>query len=314
MDERLTNYLLGLLSDKEKVTLFEEMEGNESLKAKYAEAQNLMSLAQMVKEHDDDKYTANKLHEFKRKTHTLLIRKIAFRVSKYAAAILILIAVGFIFNKYILDDRYIEYISPVGKRTEITLSDGTTVHLAPSSKIRVPKKFEGKERLVKLDGEGLFDVTKNKEVPFIVETGKYNIQVLGTKFNVRAYSKDSYFETFLLEGSVNVYNDIEKVQLRPNEGVTLVDNRLIKTSVDITNVNYMQTGVYTFENKSLREILSKLETWYGIEFKVTNKKLENFSLSGKFIENDKIEHILLAIQQIYPFRYKKISENVIEIY
>ncbi|MFV0331502.1 MAG: FecR family protein [Dysgonomonas sp.] len=314
MDERLTNYLLGLLSDKEKLALFEEMESNESLKAKYAEAQNIMSLAQMVEEHDDDKYTANKLNEFKRKTQNLLIRKIAFRVSKYAAAILILIGVGFIFNKYILDDRYIEYTSPVGKRTEITLSDGTTVHLAPSSKIRVPKKFEGKERLVKLDGEGLFDVTKNKEVPFIVETGKYNIQVLGTKFNVRAYSKDSYFETFLLEGSVNVYNDIEKVQLQPNEGVTLVDNRLIKTSVDITNVNYMQTGVYTFENKSLREILSKLETWYGIEFKVTNKKLENFSLSGKFIENDKIEHILLAIQQIYPFRYKKISENVIEIY
>ncbi|MDR3058994.1 MAG: FecR family protein [Prevotella sp.] len=314
MDERLTNYLLGLLSDKEKLALFEEMESNESLKAKYAEAQNIMSLAQMVEEHDDDKYTANKLNEFKRKTQNLLIRKIAFWVSKYAAAILILIGVGFIFNKYILDDRYIEYTSPVGKRTEITLSDGTTVHLAPSSKIRVPKKFEGKERLVKLDGEGLFDVTKNKEVPFIVETGKYNIQVLGTKFNVRAYSKDSYFETFLLEGSVNVYNDIEKVQLQPNEGVTLVDNRLIKTSVDITNVNYMQTGVYTFENKSLREILSKLETWYGIEFKVTNKKLENFSLSGKFIENDKIEHILLAIQQIYPFRYKKISENVIEIY
>lgn len=314
MDERLTNYLLGLLSDKEKLALFEEMESNESLKAKYAEAQNIMSLAQMVKEHDDDKYTANKLNEFKRKTQTLLIRKIAFRVSKYAAAILILIGVGFIFNKYILDDRYIEYTSPVGKRTEITLSDGTTVHLAPSSRIRVPKKFEGKERLVKLDGEGLFDVTKNKEMPFIVETGKYNIQVLGTKFNVRAYSKDSNFETFLLEGSVNVYNDIEKVQLRPNEGVTLVDNRLIKTSVDITNVNYMQTGVYTFENKSLREILSKLETWYGIEFRVKNKKLENFSLSGKFIENDKIEHILLAIQQIYPFRYKKISENVIEIY
>ena len=89
----------------------------------------------------------------------------------------------------------------------MTLHDGTSVWLSPQSKIKIPKAFNRNSRTEELNGQGYFEVTKNAKKPFIVKTQRFNIQVLGTRFNVFAYAgKENKFETCLVEGRVLVYN------------------------------------------------------------------------------------------------------------
>mgnify|MGYP000004802238 CR=1 FL=1 len=80
------------------------------------------------------------------------------------------------------------------------LSDGTKVWLNSRTKIEYPAVFADKERRIKLDGEAYFQVAQNIHKPFIVQTPKGNVEVLGTQFNVESYSDDSTFATALMEG------------------------------------------------------------------------------------------------------------------
>ena len=93
---------------------------------------------------------------------------------------------------------------PAGQRINITLVDGTNVWLNARTSLSYPVKFGKNNRQVVLDGEAYFDVTKDKSKPFIVQTDNYNVEVLGTKFDVNAYSETGEFETTLMSGSVKV--------------------------------------------------------------------------------------------------------------
>ena len=93
---------------------------------------------------------------------------------------------------------------PAGQRINITLVDGTNVWLNARTSLSYPVKFGKNNRQVVLDGEAYFDVTKDKSKPFIVQTDNYNVEVLGTQFDVNAYSETGEFETTLMSGSLKV--------------------------------------------------------------------------------------------------------------
>ena len=97
-------------------------------------------------------------------------------------------------------------IVPAGQRAELLLADGTKVWLNSRSKLKFPDRFQKDARKVELDGEGYFEVTHQEEAPFTVHTSKYDVKVLGTEFNVKAYKDKEQFETSLLKGSVEVSN------------------------------------------------------------------------------------------------------------
>lgn len=347
MDQRLTNFFLGLLSDTEKEQLFSELDANESLREEFAHLQNQFSLANMLSQEGDEEYAADRFNELKARARKAIFRRIALRITKYAAAILILIGTGLIFNKYVTKFGYTQFTvveAPVGQRLELTLDDGTKVWLGPLSKLKIPVEFDSDLRTVELDGEGLFDVTKDKDRPFIVKTKGYNVRVLGTKFNVFAYSRSSLFETSLLEGAVEVYNnknESEKVTLSPNEKVilsadrlekiaktddeettpsatgkkiTIPYNNLVITEIDTDEAQYLQSGILSFEDKSFGEILGKLEIRYDVEFNIVNKSLLSHPFSAKFRESDNIETILNALQESHSFKFKRKTENMIDIY
>ena len=113
---------------------------------------------------------------------------------------------------------------PAGQRAELMLADGTKVWLNSLSTLTFPGNFDGDIRNVKLDGEGYFAVTKNAKQPFIVETNKCNVKVLGTEFNVMAYATDSIWETALLEGAVEILSpgtSVSGMRLEPNTMASL---------------------------------------------------------------------------------------------
>lgn len=319
MEELLYRYFSGQLSDVEKLELFEKLDSDPAFKDEFIKIQNNYSLSQMLRNDKDLEFAQERLSKLKRQEKNIQIRRNIMRVSRYAAILLLIVGLFSLIQKYtsFLSTKitYTEYSAPIGLRKEIYLPDSTKVCLAPASKLRVPSKFIGDTRLVELDGEALFDVTSDKKKPFIVKTNKYKVKVLGTIFLVNDYSNNTSFKTSLLEGSVNVYNNKENILLEPGESVMLQNNKLEKSTSSMNDIHYLQSGVYEFDQQSLMQIVNMLSNWYKVEITINNKDLSKSQLSGKFRENDDLEAMLRAIQQIYPFKYNKtINGNVIEIY
>ena len=131
---------------------------------------------------------------------------------KYAAVVLLLIMCGlqvYYITKPEKNSEMNTITVPTGQRVNLLLSDGTNVWLNSGSKMRYPASFTKGKREVTLDGEGYFEVAKDLKRPFVVQTDKYDIQVLGTKFNVEAYNDTPLFSAALMEGSIQISDKTE---------------------------------------------------------------------------------------------------------
>jgi len=206
---------------------------------------------------------------------------------------------------------------PAGQRAELMLADGTKVWLNSLSTLTFPGHFNGDIRNVKLDGEGYFAVSKNEEQPFIVETNKYNVKVLGTEFNVMSYTTDSIWEIALLEGVVEILSPITTrngMKLEPNTMASLKGNKLIKGPIQEPDHFLWREGLICFNNVSVKDMLEKLELYYGVNIVVNNTKILNNRYTSKFRTRDGIEHVLKVLQLNNNFTYVKDDEkNVITI-
>ena len=190
---------------------------------------------------------------------------------------------------------------PYGKRSKITLSDGSTVHLNAGTEFVFPEKFISKQRTVFLSGEAFFEVAANKERPFVVKTidEKLSVEVLGTKFNISAYPTDAHILTTLKEGKV----DVVKKGLLSNKKTTLRPGQLASWNkskehievkqVNIDNYTLWTLGLLHFESESIFNVIRKIERFYNIKI-IFHKDLKayNTNISGKLDLNDKIEKTL----------------------
>ena len=169
---------------------------------------------------------------------------------------------------------------PAGQRINITLVDGTNVWLNARTSLSYPVKFGKNNRQVVLDGEAYFDVTKDKSKPFIVQTDNYNVEVLGTQFDVNAYSETGEFETTLMSGSVKVASasdSTQKITLKPNNKVYLQDGKLHVTAVDDYNPYRWKEGLICFKNETFTSIMKDFEKYYGLTIQVKNKNTADSS-------------------------------------
>ena len=206
---------------------------------------------------------------------------------------------------------------PAGQRAELMLADGTKVWLNSRSTLTFPGSFKGNIRNVKLDGEGYFAVTKNVEQPFIVETNKCNVKVLGTEFNVMAYAADSVWETSLLEGAVEILvpgSNNSGMRLEPNMMASLKGNRLVKGRIKEADYFLWREGLLCFNDISVRDMIEKLKLYYGVDIVVNNTRILKNRYTGKFRTKDGVEHVLKVLKLNNKFTYTKNDEtNVITI-
>jgi ferric-dicitrate binding protein FerR (iron transport regulator) len=167
--------------------------------------------------------------------------------------------------------------------------------LNAESSISYPTAFTGKSRNVSITGEAYFEVAKNKKMPFIVSCGSQKVEVLGTHFDVRAYSEQPG-KTTLLEGSVKISNGNQKQLLVPgqqavyNTGAKKFD---IKT-VDTEDVVAWKNGLFVFDNTDIDQVVLELARWYDIdvEYKGTKPQLNFTGLVKKNIPLSKVLKIL----------------------
>ena len=206
---------------------------------------------------------------------------------------------------------------PYGKRFNIVFSDGSKAYLNSGSFIRYPVKFiEDKKREVFIEGEAFFDVAENKNELFIVNSNGINVEVYGTKFNVRNYSEDFNSDIVLVEGSVGINNPevSELTILKPGfKGSVNKENFRVTTSKVNTKIyTSWIDGEVIFRNETFSQILKKLERLYNVTI-INNK---NESLDEVFnaainVENENIEQVLEYFNKIYNIEYQIFNNKII---
>ena len=219
-----------------------------------------------------------------------------------------------------LDIKEIVYHSlkvPYGKRFNVILTDGSKVFLNSGSVLKYPIKFlPNQKREVFLQGEAYFDVSKNKKDLFIVNTNKINVEVYGTKFNVKNYSEDFNSDIVLVSGSVAIKNN-------ENEESTLLKPGF-KGSVDKTTLKITESKinpkVYTswiegevvFRKESFSQILKKLERLYNVTAIDNRVESSNELFNAAIdVENENIETVLEYFNKIYNIKYEIFNNKII---
>ncbi len=200
---------------------------------------------------------------------------------------------------------------PIGGEYKVTLSDGTKVWLNSDTKFDFPVQFSETKRIVKLNGEAYFEVTKDAK-PFIVETEKLHIKVLGTSFNVSAYHNDDHITTTLVSGKVNVVSHNDNVILEPGFQSVFKQDSLSVHKVDTKFFIDWKNGIFRFDNIRLQDLATKLSRWYNIDFFFDNDTLKEIRFSGTINKDNPLSTIIETLKQTNYFNYE-VNENSILI-
>jgi ferric-dicitrate binding protein FerR (iron transport regulator) len=205
--------------------------------------------------------------------------------------------------------------TPLGGQTELTLSDGSRVHLNGGTTLSYPVAFGKKTRLVEITGEGYFEVTKSN-IPFIVKSNHYEVKVMGTSFNVHDYEDETLSSVALIEGSVKVQaNDVAKqeIVLKPGERIVLDKQSLTKENISNYDVFLWRDGFLVFDDNSLRNMIGAMEKYYNVRLIVSNTDFLDYKCTGKFIKSEGVDHLLKVLRKSIRFTYKHLDDNTIEI-
>ena len=224
-------------------------------------------------------------------------------------------------------------------RSQIVLSDGSTILLNADTRLRYPTSFDGPTREVYLSGEAFFDIQKDALHPFVIHTDKMNIRVLGTSFNVRSYPGDASMETTLINGSVEVTfpdRPSDRIILKPKDklvignGLSLPpvykkkDAHVPQTKYSLTGLTYYpkqdSTVIETswldnklaFSSEEFQDLARRMERWYGVRIVFDKPDLATYHFTGIF-QKETVTEALYALQLSEKFQYA-IRDSVIHIY
>lgn len=213
---------------------------------------------------------------------------------------------------------YAEVLAPYGITTQLILADGTKVTLNGGSRLTYPTIFTGKERMVALSGEGFFDVTKDVDHPFVVNSGKLSVKVLGTKFGFKSYGDDRHTIVTLKAGLVKVIPlSKEKkngIVLEPNQQLILDNHTGEYLCRNVNTEEYIswKDGILCFRDFSLDEIVRILERRFDVKIQILSDEIKNDRYFAHFEHGENLEQILTLLSHKRPWKYENIN-GVIEI-
>ena len=228
-----------------------------------------------------------------------------------------------------------EVVTKRGSKSSIKLPDGTIVRLNTDSRLTYLNFTAGKNREVTLIGEAYFDVAHDSSRPFIIHTGKINIKVLGTSFNVRNYPQDKELETSLIKGKIEVSLESRPediITLKPTEKLIIAKEQdelatatKVKSSIDnkvvLTSITYLRhdslvaetswlNDKMVFVNQPLDKIAIELESKYAITVSFKDEKVKKYRYTGVF-ENVSLEKVFQLIKYSKNINYKIDDKNIV---
>ncbi len=179
--------------------------------------------------------------------------------------------------------EYNTIVVPRKGEYQLILADGSKVYLNSESEIRFPTFFSEGERKVYLQGEAFFEVSPDKERPFIVNAGEINVKVLGTRFNVNAYTSEEAIRTTLVSGKVQVSDKKDSMSaiISPGQQVVWEGGKLLTREVDASAVTAWINGKFYFEEgATLEQITRQLQRWYDVDFFFTSERVKKIVFAG----------------------------------
>ncbi|GHT12287.1 iron dicitrate transporter FecR [Bacteroidia bacterium] len=295
---------------------------------------NLKNLEELVAQSMEKTWTESEAHAattlqqmFEYQTEaTALLRKINRKkrghwhirqAMSIAASVLVLIAIGFGVHKYKhvnrVDAVYADVSTSYGETKIVSLPDGTTVTLNACSHISYLNNFDGDERRVKLEGEAYFEVARNKKQPFIIAVNQFDVNVLGTEFNVKAYHNDKIHTVDVNSGKVQVDMADATIRLVAQEhlAVDLLGSSYNKYKEPQTIAGWRK-GELHFNRAPIRDVANELERIYHckIEFK-QGQVFDNY-ISGQHA-NPNLEAVLQSLEYTSGIHYK-LNKNQVLLY
>lgn len=271
---------------------------------------------------------------------------LGFNVVRIAAIVLVAFLLGGTLSYFLLPKESIEtptfceVTAPLGSTSEIVLPDNSRVWLNAGSKIRYSTSFNQHDRLIFLEGEGYFKVSKNTKLPFIVDAFGFEVKALGTEFNVKAYRDDATIETTLIEGKVTLLHANEKITdgvfLAPNqkaifykakesltiEGIKKLeekeeklnytgDDRLvIIPKLDPRSIISWKENQLIIESERLDDLVELLGRKYNFNFEFKSEDIKRFRFSGT-LEDETLQQVMDVIKISSPIDYAIEGKTVI---
>jgi ferric-dicitrate binding protein FerR (iron transport regulator) len=317
MDYQLTNkYLLGETSESEVKELFNWIEEAPENRKEFIAYKKVWALTARGNESEVKIWRLIFAPRLKR--HKFI--QLSFQLARYAAILLLVFVSGFALQYigWAFDKEKLVYQKnttitvPMGQMTNVELPDGTKVMLNSGSSITYNGNFALGERQVSLNGEAYFDVAKDREHPFLVQTSHLSFEVLGTSFNIEAYAEDNLVNATLIEGSLGVKEKSQKglMLLAPGE---YAHYDVLTTKISITKVNTdiytsWKEGLITFRNEKLKDIARKIERWYNVKIIISNQKLGEQAYFGTILKNKPIDQILEVLRLSSSLKYRMITK------
>ncbi len=218
---------------------------------------------------------------------------------KVAAAIIFFMLAAFAAYYYIERTRNQEWVAEDVSRI-VELPDGTKVTLNNHSTLALEGDFDGKLRKVSMEGEAFFEVVRNEQKPFVIQTDDVKIEVLGTSFNVLAYRTEEKVEVVVNSGKVAVYkrgDKKEKVILHPGEKGIYIRPSKSLTSIVNSDVNYLawKTKRFVFEDIPLSEVVTTLNKVYQSRLVIKDERMMECPITSTF-ENQPLDVIMEVLK------------------
>jgi ferric-dicitrate binding protein FerR (iron transport regulator) len=206
-----------------------------------------------------------------------------------------------------------------GVKGTIVLPDGSEVILNSASTLRTPARFENGKRVVELEGEGYFKVESNPDWPMYVRTSRgVTVKVTGTEFNLSTYSDDAALKLTLVRGKVSLLDEKSETEVvvREKEEVVVVARAQLekptRKTADMKLNTSWKDGYLVFDNTPIREVIKKMERWYGVDITVADARVMNNTFTASF-RSESLQQVLTLLDITCSIKSKIKSPTEVEL-
>lgn len=226
-----------------------------------------------------------------------------------AASILLLVAAGWLGYRNVWLPSQLLVLSSADTAMTETLPDGSVVTLNKHSRLTCPKRFAGGNRDVKLEGEAFFDITPDKQHPFIIAADGVSVKVVGTSFNVKTNKERT--EVIVETGIVEVSKKKSMVRVKPNEKVTVLRSSApVKEKNEDAFYNYYRTNEFNCVNTPLWRLADVLGEAFNVRIQFAKPEIKDLKLTTTF-HNEPLDNIITVICETFDLTAERNGKDII---
>lgn len=314
MDELLVKYLLGEASAAEQAQAEQWIQASaenrryyEQFKLIWEQSRKLAVNSTVNEDEAWQRFKQRIDHPARPKTINLGTQ---FTWARAASVLLIVAVVGLL--AYFIGHRSPEMIARSSGSSILTdtLPDGSVVTLNKHSSITYPENFDGNTRAIALTGEAFFNVTPDKNKPFVISVNDVTVKVVGTSFNIK--NTNTKTEVIVETGIVSVAKKANEIKVNPNEKATVLKNGDVplKEANEDALYNYYRTKEFVCNGTPLWRLVDVLNDAYGVNIIIGDSRLKNMELTTTF-RNEPIENILAVVSETLNLRVERKGTDII---